>query len=324
MSFDISQIESAVAVSGRVARILVAKAEGSTPREAGASMMVWNGGQSGTIGGGALEWEAAKDARRLLSDKTSGSALLRKHPLGPGLGQCCGGAVTLLTEVYDRTRLESAREAVADGRSFARAVDGADTAPPSSVEKMLRRMGEGDGTGRTALTGGWVIEPASAPTRHVWLYGAGHVGRAIARALAPLPDLSTTWVDVSKDRFPEDVPANARILAASHPPDAVPHAPECAEHLVLTFSHALDLEICSRILSRPFRSAGLIGSDTKWARFRKRLIEAGHAASKVDRIQCPIGDPSLGKHPWAIAVGVAASLLSAGGASRQVSESAST
>lgn len=324
MSFDISEIESAVAASGRAARILVAKAEGSTPREAGASMMVWEGGQSGTIGGGALEWEAAKDARRLLSKRTSKSALLTKHPLGPGLGQCCGGAVTLLTEVFDDKRLESARKAITDSGSFARAADNLDAALPASVEKMLRRMGEDGEPGRTALTGGWVIEPVSAPTRHVWLYGAGHVGLAIARALAPLPDLSTTWVDVSKDRFPEDVPANARILAASHPPDAVPHAPDCAEHLVLTFSHALDLEICSRILSRPFRSAGLIGSDTKWARFRKRLIEAGHSASNVDRIQCPIGDPSLGKHPWAIAVGVAASLLSAGGASCQVSESAAT
>lgn len=323
MSFDISQIESAVAASGRVARVLVAKAEGSTPREAGASMMVWEGGQSGTIGGGALEWEAAKDARQLLSERASKSALLRRHPLGPGLGQCCGGAVMLLTEVFDKKRLESARDSVADRGGFARAVGDANDAPPPPVEKMLRRMGDGDGTGRTALTGGWVVEPISAPARHVWLFGAGHVGRAIARALAPLPDLSTTWVDVSQDRFPEDVPANARILAASHPPDAVPHAPDCAEHLVLTFSHALDLEICSRILSRPFRSAGLIGSDTKWARFRKRLIEAGHSASDVDRIQCPIGDPSLGKHPWAIAVGVAASLLSVGG-SRQVSESAPT
>lgn len=323
MSFDISEIEGAVAASGRAARILVAKAEGSTPREAGASMMVWEGGQSGTIGGGALEWEAAKDARRLLSERTSKSALLRKHPLGPGLGQCCGGAVTLLTEVFDHKRLDSARRAIADSGGFARAADTPDATPPPSVEKMLRRMGKGDGPGCTALAGGWVIEPASAPTRHVWLFGAGHVGRAIARALAPLPDLSTTWVDVSKDRFPEDVPANARILAASHPPDAVPHAPDCAEHLVLTFSHALDLEICSRILSRPFRSAGLIGSDTKWVRFRKRLIEAGHSTSKVDRIQCPIGDPSLGKHPWAIAVGVAASLLS-GGEGRQVSESATT
>lgn len=323
MSFDISQIERAVAASGRVARVLVAKAEGSTPREAGASMMVWEGGQSGTIGGGALEWEAAKDARRLLSERASKPALLRRHPLGPGLGQCCGGAVMLLTEVFDKKRLESARESVADRGGFARALGDADDAPPPSVEKMLRRMGEGDGPERTALTGGWVIEPVSTPTRHVWMFGAGHVGRAIARTLAPLPDLSTTWVDVSKDRFPEDVPANARILAASHPPDAVRHAPDCAEHLVLTFSHALDLEICSRILSRPFRSAGLIGSDTKWARFRKRLIEAGHSASDVDRIQCPIGDPSLGKHPWAIAVGVAASLLSVGG-SRQTSESAPT
>jgi xanthine dehydrogenase accessory factor len=81
------------------------------------------------------------------------------------------------------------------------------------------------------------------------------------------------------------------------------------EHLVLTFSHALDLELCHRLLNRGFRSCGLIGSATKWGRFRSRLRALGHEAAEIGQIRCPIGDPSLGKHPQAIAVGVVAEML---------------
>ena len=80
---------------------------------------------------------------------------------------------------------------------------------------------------------------------------------------------------------------------------------------MLTFSHALDLELCHRLLKRGFRSLGLIGSATKWGRFRSRLKALGHEAQAVGRIQCPIGDPGLGKHPQAIAVGVVAEMLRA-------------
>ncbi|MFN3577396.1 MAG: XdhC family protein, partial [Tabrizicola sp.] len=89
------------------------------------------------------------------------------------------------------------------------------------------------------------------------------------------------------------------------------HAPTDAEHLILTFSHALDLELCHRLLIRGFRSCGLIGSATKWGRFRSRLAALGHDAAAIGRIRCPIGDPRLGKHPQAIAVGVVAELLRA-------------
>ncbi len=89
------------------------------------------------------------------------------------------------------------------------------------------------------------------------------------------------------------------------------HAPVGAEHLIVTFSHALDLELCHRLLQRGFAFCGLIGSATKWARFRARLMDLGHGAATVGRITCPIGEPALGKHPQAIAVGVAAAMLRA-------------
>ena len=88
-------------------------------------------------------------------------------------------------------------------------------------------------------------------------------------------------------------------------------APQDAEHLILTFSHALALDLCHRLLMHGFRACGLIGSASKWARFRSRLAGLGHAPAQIARIRCPIGDPALGKHPQAIAISVAADLLRA-------------
>ena len=100
MSLYREALAAALALRGRVARVVVAEARGSAPREPGAAMLVWPGGQEGTIGGGALEWEAAAAACALLARPSAGPCVVRR-PLGPALGQCCGGAVTLVTEVFD-------------------------------------------------------------------------------------------------------------------------------------------------------------------------------------------------------------------------------
>jgi xanthine dehydrogenase accessory factor len=119
-----------------------------------------------------------------------------------------------------------------------------------------------------------------------------------------------TWVDTDLDRFPANLPANTRVLPVADPARAVALAPTDAEHLILTYSHALDLDLCHQLLTHGFASCGLIGSATKWARFRARLAALGHTLSAIARIDCPIGDPALGKHPQAIAISVASSLLS--------------
>ena len=112
-----------------------------------------------------------------------------------------------------------------------------------------------------------------------------------------------------------------RILPVPDPAEAVRLAPVGAEHLIVTFSHALDLELCHRLLGHGFASCGLIGSATKWARFRSRLAALGHGAEEVGRITCPIGNPALGKHPQAIAVGVAGQLLAQASRSGQFGKS---
>lgn len=297
MGFDLETLRDMVAQHGRVTRVVIAALRGSSPREVGTEMLVWKDGQTGTIGGGALEYEAAQTARHLESTRLS------QHALGPDLGQCCGGAVTLLSEVYDAEAI-----AALDGEIIARPV-GPDTSMPLSVKRCLTQA-RGQGVKPDSqLLDGWMIEPAHQPTRIIWIWGAGHVGRAMVRTLAPLPDVTITWVDTAADRFPQDIPENVHAVPTAHPEDMVRYAPQNAEHLIVTYSHALDLELCHRLLGHGFGFAGLIGSKTKWARFRSRLAALGHPPARILDITCPIGDPSLGKHPQMIAVGVAAMIL---------------
>lgn len=315
--FELGALSTALAAHGRVARVVIAAHEGSSPREVGAAMLVWGDGQAGTIGGGALEYEAAAKARLLLADGRLTLALspggeresvaprvgrsaarVERVALGPSLGQCCGGAVTLWTEVF---------EAVPD------VVSGVVARGPGEMPLVVKRIlaaARGQGVRPPAgLVAGWLVEPVAETDRQVWVWGAGHVGRALVAVLAPLPGIAVTWVDVAAGRFPDMVPDGVTAVPAADPALLADHAPVEAEHLILTFSHALDLELCHRLLNRGFRSCGLIGSATKWARFKARLRALGHAVEEVGRIRCPIGDPALGKHPQAIAVGVVAELL---------------
>lgn len=297
MGFDVQELRRAVAEHGRVVRVVIAAIRGSSPRETGTAMLVWETGQSGTIGGGTLEFEAAEAARRQVAPKQ-----ISTHALGPDLGQCCGGAVTLFSEVYEAEDL-----AALDSHVIARPASPA--LMPVAVKRLLAgARGQGQ-TPAPQLVEGWMIEPVHQPQLPVWIWGAGHVGRALTDVLAPLPDLQITWVDTDAERFPDGIPSGVTAVPAADVALLVPHAPENAAHLVLTYSHALDLALCHALLGHGFAFAGLIGSKTKWARFRSRLAALGHSPGAIARITCPIGDPELGKHPQMIAVGVAAQLL---------------
>jgi xanthine dehydrogenase accessory factor len=297
--FDRQELLAALAAHGRVVRVVIAEVQGSSPREVGASMLVWENGQSGTIGGGALEHLATGWAQEMLT--TGQAQRFDRVPLGPGIGQCCGGAVALLSEVF-------VAGAMVPEDVLARPVRGAGDMP--LAVKRLIAMRRGQGVAPVAqLVQGWFVEPVATPTRHVWIWGAGHVGRALVSVLAPLPDLAITWIDTAPERFPDVIPAGVTAVPVADPTALVAHAPRGAEHLVMTYSHAMDLELCHRILAHGFGRLGVIGSATKAARFRARLHGLGHLPQDVARMACPIGDKRLGKHPQAIALGVATALL---------------
>ena len=149
--------------------------------------------------------------------------------------------------------------------------------------------------------------PRGAP---LWLFGAGHVGRALALALAPLP-FSVTWIDSRPEAFPQYRPGGFRVLLSPDPPAELKGAPEGVLVVVMTHSHPLDLAIVSEALRQDrFRYVGLIGSATKRARFESLMRQAGMADSAIARLVCPIGIPGLsGKLPAVIAASVAAQLL---------------
>ncbi len=301
MSFRLAEITKSVSAHHNVVRVLVAGTKGSAPRDAGATMLVWSDGQSGTIGGGALEYQATKRAREML-----GTGLQAAHitqPLGPALGQCCGGSVTL---VYERFNVDALP--LPNTQIFVRPVD---ATANSAIPALLQRRIDAAQNAPIAptLTAGWLAESVSRATTPVWIFGAGHVGRALAQTLAPLADFDVTLIDTEAARMPEHLPDTVTTLTAQNMAGLVKHAPDNAHHFIMTMDHAIDLEICHQLLNRRFTYAGLIGSKTKWTRFGARLENLGHAQPDIARITCPIGDPALGKEPQAIAVGIARGLL---------------
>lgn len=152
----------------------------------------------------------------------------------------------------------------------------------------------------------------------VAVFGAGHVGRALVAVLQGLP-CRTTWVDSRADMWPRDqLPGDAsRIVQIQADPvqDAVADLPTGSRVVILTHSHAEDWDITAACLARQRAEGdlpliGLIGSASKWASFRRRLLERGFDAAAVDAVRCPVGVAGVpGKEPEVIAVAIAAQLL---------------
>ena len=326
---------------GRCALVTVAAVRGSAPREPGARMVIApDGGFHGTIGGGELEWRAIGAARDALS-RNAPAATLDRFTLGPDLGQCCGGSVRLLTEVFDRDRLDEIRTLAA--REAAGPFVTRGRIGPRTVERVV--IDDAGHVTRSAIAGlapaervlggvvphevppvvieddGIVIERFRDPRRPLWLFGAGHVGRALMLALAPLP-FDVTWIDEREDVFPAVVPASVRPLRSADPAGELARAPDGAFVAVMTHNHPLDLAVVHAALAAAppgaagrFGYVGLIGSASKRARFARRLRDAGIAEDRIAGVVCPIGMTSIrSKHPAAIAAGIVAQLLERVGA----------
>jgi xanthine dehydrogenase accessory factor len=272
----------------------------------------------GSVGGGQLELLAIDEARRMMADKAARPALMR-YSLGPDLGQCCGGAVRLLLEPLSKTDRRWLTQWHAQAsQTETRWLVTASGAGKSWVEPD----GDQDGA-RVAEAGkGWqVIEAVRRRSRPLWLFGAGHVGRAMAKVAAELP-FEVTWLDSRFDGFPTEIPDGVRHVVAPRLADQVNEAPPATLFLVLTHSHQLDLDICDRVLRRgDCAFLGLIGSATKKARFLSALKGRGHGAAALEQLVCPIGLAQIpGKQPMAIAVSTAAQLLALPAAAAAESE----
>jgi xanthine dehydrogenase accessory protein XdhC len=156
----------------------------------------------------------------------------------------------------------------------------------------------------------YVHERMKSAMQDLYLFGAGHVGRALVHVLTGLP-YRIHWFDERAEMFPSDLPASVTSEASADARRDVASAPPGTIFLVMTHSHALDFDICDQILRRSdFSFLGLIGSATKRATFERRLKLRGHSEAAVRRLICPIGLPSIaGKAPAVVAISVAGQLL---------------
>ena len=306
--------------------VTVTRIIGSAPREPGARSLVTVDGIVGSIGGGNLEYLAMQQARALIQDHAGEGPPLIELPLGPDLNQCCGGGVSLMMEPLGQRDLAwierwqamageppGAVATPVDGARHDKLLFGAaDEAPADLAAAVAAVLAGPETTAFVELDDGprWLVERCVPAAHAVWLFGAGHVGRALAGALSPLP-FRVQWVDSRSDAFPAELPGNVRIHRHDDPVSLVPGIEAGASVLIMTHSHDIDFDLCAAMLGRDGEGfIGLIGSATKWARFAKRLREAGFDAATVGRITCPIGLPGIaGKEPAVIAAATAAQLL---------------
>jgi xanthine dehydrogenase accessory factor len=317
--------------------VTLCQLSGSAPRESGSRMIVTQNSISGSIGGGNLEFKASRKARDLLASQGAGYQEKEVIGLGPALNQCCGGAVALLFEVYGPGApdwLDALLKAQASGEPFVLAtkVDGevsfkqittpgrtADDSIPARVgnaaqELLQTRQGnEPEECVITVESQGqtWWLEPPADDVRQVVLFGAGHVGQAVARILAPLP-FRVSWIDGREGLFPPDLTLAFETVHSDEPEAEVAEAEAGSIFIVMTHSHQLDEDICLQVLQRgDFAWLGLIGSDTKRRRFVHRLEQRGIQKEQLERLVCPIGLRSIrGKEPATIALSLAAQLMS--------------
>ncbi len=282
------------------ALITVHEVKGSAPREVGARMVVRpDGAFHGTIGGGQLEFRMLDIAREMLSHGRQPARIV-DQALGPDLGQCCGGRVKILIETCDRRDLDEIETLAAAEAEGAFEVE-CRLDQGRVVRDMSSAVGDDKGTQ-------WRETYGEARTPVV-LFGAGHVGRALVLALAPLP-FSVRWLDDREDAFPAHIPSNAAAIRMQDPAAEIARAAPESLILVMTHDHPLDMAITGAALSRGFPYVGLIGSATKRARFEKRFRELGLSEARIRALVCPIGLPGIvGKEPAIIAASVAAQLL---------------
>ncbi len=264
-------------VSTNCVWVNIERFEGSSPREVGAAMLVSLDAIEGTVGGGHLEFDAIAHARSLLA--------------------------ALPFIAYEETR----RYAL--GPSLGQCCGGV-------VWLKFVSIAADETTKLIALRAEYITGRGPKSLK-IALFGGGHVGKAIVKALAPLP-CSVHWIDSRDEIFPELIPANVQAEHSAPVQAAVSDLAPQSHVLIMSFSHAEDLDVVAACLLRqrerkdlPF--IGLIGSKTKWATFRHRLEVwegRGFTEQELAHITCPIGLPSIvGKEPEVIAASVAAQLM---------------
>ncbi len=326
----------------RCVLVTVAGVRGSTPREIGAKMIVTASESIGTIGGGQLEYQCVQAACEWLKpdDLVSTRSRVQRFTLGANCGQCCGGVAEILFEEIAPSRsawvarlselhaadtaavmvtarqsraaagklIVTAKECIAYAENFE---------PADAVIATARKALQIGSVAKQSLLAvsrnvelPILIEPVLETDLHVLLFGAGHVGTACAGVFSML-DTHVDLIDSRPGFADAGQLRNVRPIESADPALLVDTAPPNSYFLVMTHDHALDFEICARVLRRRDAAyCGLIGSRSKRRRFEKRFRALGLSEAEISALTCPIGiDEISGKKPAEIAIAVAAQLL---------------
>lgn len=262
MNFAVDSLEAFLEREYKLIIVEIKQTFGSTPREAGTFMMVSPTDAHGTIGGGQMEHMAIDNARALLAGVSDQFEM--DIPLGPDIGQCCGGRMVLTFRIGD---------------------DATRAALDLKLKERLKALPE------------------------VWLFGAGHVGRALADALLLLP-LKTFAVETRKQEL-DLMSAGASHRLVAMPEAIVKDIAPGSAVVILTHDHALDFLIAKEALARnDLAYVGMIGSKTKRATLASWAKKEGLADHEIGRLVLPIGGKTVSdKRPSVIAAMTSAEIL---------------
>mgnify|MGYP003321965399 FL=1 len=298
------------AKSARAVLAMVTRERGSTPRDSGSWILVSDNAVVGTIGGGEFERAMTEAARAMLRQEGSWRRAFLETTLGPDMRQCCGGAMQILLQPIDPSSPEwlrainNALEHQSSARLFF-SEDALDESPQLISGPENRRSSKNSARGFSLeLKDNWP---------RVALFGAGHVGRAVCTIGSQLP-MSITVFDERADQCALIPKAkNVCFDARFDPLSGAASLRGFAAALIMTHSHTLDFELCEILLKNPeLAYLGLIGSESKSVRFKKRLTQAGLATDALSRLISPIGKGGPpGKEPGVIALSVLSEMMHA-------------
>ena len=279
--------------------VTVTATKGSSPRDHGSQMLVTTTGIWQTIGGGALEFDVMARARKMLA--SDDDDWQRQHMtviLGPDMGQCCGGQMSLLLEKFTAKQAGALAALAQEDHHDHMLAHPLESGVPLTLQSA-----------QSPLDDAVFMAPVMPRQMPLFIYGAGHVSRALIPRLDGL-GFDIFLVDIEAARFADDLGDNVQKLLAKTPEKIALRAPQGAVHLVMTHSHSLDEAVCLQLLMRgDFAYLGLIGSKSKRARFAKRLAAAGVSPAMLDQLICPIGISEInGKSPAHVALSIAADL----------------
>ena len=290
----------------RAVLIMVTADKGSTPRDSGTWMLVSDDRQSGTLGGGELERLAEEAARAMLAGHGTWQRSSLHCALGPDLRQCCGGHVTLMLEPLDM----SATDWLAQAAESARVADNQysvlfQSNEPAATPRIITNDG--------ALSGitGVHLQLLTDTRLSLFLFGAGHVGQAVATLSTQLPLRLTVIDGRANQRALIPNADNIEVMGMDSAEEAAARVSSGSAALVMTHSHELDYTLCHALLTQ--NSAvfvGLIGSRSKANRFRSRLRKDNVPEKSLARLTSPIGSSGpKGKEPGVIALAALSEVL---------------